>query len=229
MQYFSFQSLDNSFKYIKQLLCCNYLLVQLTKCRHHSVQSLSRVRLFVTPWTAAHQASLSITNSQSLLKLLFITSVMPSNHLILCHPLLLWPSIFSNIKVFSSESVLRIKWPKYWSFSFSISPSKGYSELISFRMDWLDLRAVQETLKSLLQTHSSKASFLRLSESTKLSSLCYTETSHWLSILRMVVYMWSMLSPFVPPSSPPPTRHTSPFYTSVSIPALQIGSSVPFS
>ena len=182
-----------------------------------------------TPRTAAHQASLSITNCWSLLKLMSIMLVMPSNHLILSCPFLLSPSTFPSIRVFSNESVLRIKWPKYWSFSFSISPSKGYSELISFRMDWLDLRAVQETLKSLLQTHSSKASFLRSSESTKLSSLCYTETSHWLSILRMVVYMWSMLSPFVPPSSPPPpTRHTSPFYTSVSIPALQIGSSVPF-
>ena len=159
MQYFSFQSLDNSFKYIKQLLCCNYLLVQLTKCRHHSVQSLSRVRLFVTPWTAAHQASLSITNSQSLLKLLFITSVMPSNHLLLCHPLLP-PSIFPSIRVFSNELVLHIWWPKYWSFSFSISPSNEYSGLISFRMDWLDLLAVQGTLKSLLQHHSSKASIL---------------------------------------------------------------------
>ena len=124
-----------------------------------SVQSLTHVQLFATPWTAAHQASLSITNSRSLLKLMSITSVMPSNHLILCHPLLLLPSIFPSIRVFSSESVLRIRWPKYWSFSFSISSSNEYSGPISFRMDWLDLLAVQGTLKSLLQHHSSKASF----------------------------------------------------------------------
>ena len=114
-----------------------------------SVQSLIRVWLFVTPWTAACQASQSITNSWSLLKFMSIESVMPSNHLILCHPLLLSPSIFPGIRVFSNESVLRIRWPKYWSFSFSISPSNEYSELISFRVDWLDLLAVQETLKSL--------------------------------------------------------------------------------
>ena len=125
-----------------------------------SVQLLSRVRLFVTPWTAAHQASLSITNSQSLLKLMSIKSVMPSNHLILCHPLLLPPSVFPSIRVFSNESVLRIRWPKYWSFNFSISPSNEFSGLISFRMDWLDPLAVQGTLKSLLQNHSSKASIL---------------------------------------------------------------------
>ena len=124
-----------------------------------SVQSLNRVRLFVTPWTAAHQASLSITNSGSLLKLMSIELVMPSKHLILCCPLLLLPSVFASIRVFSNESVLCIKWPKYWSFSFSISPSKEYSGLISFRMDWLDLLAVQGTLKSLLQHNSSKASF----------------------------------------------------------------------
>ena len=111
----------------------------------------------MTPWTAAFQASLSITNSQSLLKLTSIESVMPSNHLILCHPLLP-PSIFPSIRVFSIESVLHIRWPKYWSFSFSISPSNEYSRLISFRKDWLDLLAVQGTLKSLLQYHSSKAS-----------------------------------------------------------------------
>ena len=126
-----------------------------------SVQSLSHVRLFVTPWTAAHQASLSITNSQSLLKFMSIESVMPSNHLILCRPLLYPPSIFLSIRVFSNKSVLQIRWPKYWSFSFSISPSSEYSGMISFRMDWLDLLAVQETLKSLLQHHSSKASILR--------------------------------------------------------------------
>ena len=115
-----------------------------------SVQSLSRVRLFATRWTAARQASLSITNSQSLVKLMSIESVMPSNHLILCRPLLLLPSIFHRIRVFSNESVLQIRWPKYWSFSFSISPSSEYSGQTSFRMDWLDLLAVQGTLKSLL-------------------------------------------------------------------------------
>ena len=125
-----------------------------------SVQSLSCVWLFVTPWTAACQASLSITNSWSSLKLISIESVMPSNHLILCHPLLLLPSIFPSIRVFSNESVPCIRWPKYWSFNFSISPSDEYSGLISFRMDWLDLLAVQGTIKSLLQHHSSKASIL---------------------------------------------------------------------
>ena len=126
-----------------------------------SVQSLSHVQLFVTPWTAARQASLSITNSQSLLKLMFIESVMPSSLLILCRPPLLLPSIFPSIRVFSNESVLHIRWPKYWSFSFNISPSNEHPGLISFRMDWLDLLAVQGTLKSLLQHHSSKASVLR--------------------------------------------------------------------
>ena len=126
-----------------------------------SVQSLSRVRLFATPWTAGRQASLSITNSRSLLKLMFIESVMPSNHLILCHPLNLSPSIFPSIRVFLNESVLHIRWPKYWSFSFNISPSNEHPGLISFRMDWLDLLAVQGTLKSLLQHHRSKASILR--------------------------------------------------------------------
>ena len=131
-----------------------------------SVHSLSRVRLFETPWTAARQASLSIINSQSLLKLMSIESVMPSNHVILCHPLLLLPSIFPSIRVFSNESVLHMRWPKYWSFSFSINPSNEYAGLIFFRMDWLDLLAVQETLKSLLQhpqfksINSSKLSFL---------------------------------------------------------------------
>ena len=113
------------------------------------------------PWTAAHQASLSITNSRSLLKLMSIESVMPSNHLILCHHLLLLPSIFPNIRIFSKESVLHIRRPKYWSFSFSISPSNEYSGLISFRIDWFDLLAVQGTLKSLLQHHSSKPSILQ--------------------------------------------------------------------
>ena len=123
------------------------------------VQSPSRVRLFATPWTPARQASLSITNSRSSLKLTSIMSVMPSNHLVLCRPLLLQPSIFPSIRVFSNELVLRIRWPKYWSFSFSISPSNEYSGLISFRMDWLDILAVQGTLKSLLQHHSSKAPY----------------------------------------------------------------------
>ena len=122
------------------------------------VQSLSRVWLFATPWTAACQASLSFTISGTLLKLMSIESVMPSNHLTLCCSHLILPSIFLSIRVFSNESALRIRWPKYWSFSFSISPSNEYSGLISFRMDWLDLLAVQGTLKSLLQHHSSKAS-----------------------------------------------------------------------
>ena len=126
-----------------------------------SFQLLSRVWLFATPWTAAHQAFPSITISQNLLKLKCIESVMTSNHLILFHPLLL-PSVFSTIRVFSDESALRIRWPKYWSFSFTISPSNECSGLISFRMDWLDLLAVQGTLKSLLQHHSSKASSIWL-------------------------------------------------------------------
>jgi len=125
-----------------------------------SVQSLSHVWLFATPWTAAHQASLPINNSWSLLKLMSIESVMPSNHLILCIPLLP-PAIFPGIRVFSNESVLHIRWPTYWSFSFSISPFNEHSGLISFRMDWLDLPAVQGTLKSLLQDHSSKPSILQ--------------------------------------------------------------------
>ena len=129
---------------------------------YSSVQSLSRVRLFVTPWTAAHQASLSITNSQSLLRLMSIKSVMSSNNLILCHPLLLLPSILPSIRVFSNESVLRIRWPNYWSFSFSISPSNEYSELISFRMEWVDL----------LQHYSSKASILWC------SAFCIVQLSH---------------------------------------------------
>ena len=124
-----------------------------------SVQLLSHVQLFVTPWTAARQASLSITNSQSSLKLMPTELVMPSNHLILCRLLLLLPSIFPNIRVFSNESALHMRWPKYWSFNFTISPSNEYSGLISFRIDWLDLLAVQGTLKSLLQHHSSSQFF----------------------------------------------------------------------
>ena len=150
----------NRFKGLDLIECLkNYgqKFITLFRSSAQSVQSLSQVRLFVTPWTAACQASLCITNSRSLLKLMSIELVMPSNHLILCHPLLLLPSILSSIRVFSSESVLCIRWPKCWSFS--ISPSNEYSELISFRMDWLDLLAVQESLKSLLQHHSSKDQF----------------------------------------------------------------------
>ena len=163
-----------------EILCkvmCNDMLVAWTVFLHRyinissllsnsmpSVQfSCSVVWLFATPWTAAHQASLSITSSWSLLKLISIESVMPSNHLILCHPILLLPSIFPSIRVFFNESILRIRWPKYWNFSLSISPSNEDSGLISFRMDWLDLLAVQGIFKSLLQHHSSKASILRCS------------------------------------------------------------------
>ena len=142
------------------------MLQQCTKfVQFSSVQSLSRVRHFATPWTAARQASLSITNSQSLPKPRSIESVMPCNHLILCCPLLLLPSIFPSIRVFSNESAIHIRWPKYWSFSFNISPSHEHPGLISFRMDWLDLLAVQGTLKSLLQHYSSKASILQCSVS----------------------------------------------------------------
>ena len=142
------------------LFCClaYWVIIQFS-----SVQLLSHVRLFATPWTAACQASLSITNSQSLLKLMSIESVMPSSHLILCLPLLLLPPIPPSIRVFSNESTLCMRWPKYWSFSFSITPFKELPGLISFRMDWLDLLAVQGTLKSFLQHHSSKASILRCS------------------------------------------------------------------
>ena len=138
--------------------------VTLYYCRQlSSVQSLSHVQLFATPWIAARQASLSITNSHSTLRFMPIESVMPSSHLILCRPLLLLPPIPPSIRVFSNESILCMRWPKYWSFSFSISPSSEHPGLISFRMDWLDLLAVQGTLKSLLQHHSSKASIFRRS------------------------------------------------------------------
>ena len=139
-----------------------------------SVQSLSCVWLFATPWTAAHQASLSITNSQSSLKLMSIESVMPSSHLILCHPLLFLPPIPLGIRVFSNESTLRMRWPKYWSFSFSIIPSKEHPGLISFRMDWLHLLAVQGTLKSLLQHQSSKASIFGAQLSSQSNSHIHT-------------------------------------------------------
>ena len=141
---------------LKYLLCTQMSSVQF-------IQSVSHVQLFATPWTAACQASLSITISQSSFKLMSIKLVMPSKHLILCCPLLLLPSIFLNISFFSNESALHIRWPKYWSFSFNISPSNVYSGLISFRMDWLNLLAVQGTPKSLLQHHNSKASVLKRS------------------------------------------------------------------
>ena len=137
------------------------ILLELPSVQFSSVQLLSRVRLFVTPWIEVLQASLSITNSQSSLKLMPIESVMPSSHLILCHPLFLLPPIPPSITVFSNESTLLMRWPKYWSFSFSIIPSKEHPGLISSTMDWLDLLAVQGTLKSLLQHHCSKASILR--------------------------------------------------------------------
>ena len=146
--------------FIITILRKTYFLLLHYIVMHQSVQSLSHVGLFVTPWTAAHQASPSITNSQSLLKIMSIKSVMPSNNLILCYSLLLSSSIFPSIRVFSNKSVLRIRWPKYWSFSFNFSPSNGHSGQISFRIDWFDLLAVQGTLKSLLQHHSSKASVL---------------------------------------------------------------------
>ena len=142
-----------------------------------SVQLLSRVRLYVTLWTATHQASLTITNNRSLLKLMSIESVMPSSHLILCRSLLL-PSIFPSIRIFYNELVLCIRWPKYWSFNFNISPSNEHPGLISFRMDWLDLLAVQGTLKSLLQHHSSKTSIFRRSAFFTVLTLTST-CDHW--------------------------------------------------
>ena len=162
------------------------------------VQSFSHVQLFVTPWTVTRQASLSITNSWSLLKCMFIESVMPSSHLILYRPLLLPPSIFSSIRVFSKESVLHIRWPKYWSFGFNISPSNEYSGLISFRMDWLDRLPVQGTLKSLLQQHSSKASILLVSAffMVQLSHL-YMTTGKTIALTRQTFIdkvMWLLFS-----------------------------------
>ena len=169
-----------------------------------SVQLLSHVQLFVTPWTAGCQASLSFTNSQSLLKLMSIESVMPSNHLILCHPLLLLPLIFPSIRVFSNESVLCIRWPKYWRFSFSISPSNEYSGLISFRMDWFDLLAVQGTLKGFLQHHSSKASVLRHSAffMVQLSNPYMTTgksiaLTRWTFVGKVMSLLFNMLSRLV--------------------------------
>ena len=156
---FSFTYLDYDFLIHPSFLRgSNYLSFSIS-----SVQPLSRVRLFATPWIAARQASLSITNSRSLLKLMPIKLVIPSSHLIFCHPLLLLPPTPPSIRVFSNESTLCMRWPKYWSFSFSISPSNEHPGLVSFRMDWLDLLAVQRTLKSLLQHNISKASILRCS------------------------------------------------------------------
>ena len=156
----------------------------LKKCQGSTLVQFSSVihsvQLFATSWTAACQASLSITNSRSLIKLMSIESVMPSNHLTLCHPLLLPPSIFPRIRVFSNESVLHIRWPKYWSFSFNISPSNEHPGLISFRMNWLGLLGVQGTLKSLLQHHSSKASILQ-------RSVCLQSNSH--------IHMWLLEKP----------------------------------
>ena len=156
-----------------------------------SDQSLSRVRLFSTPWIAARQASLCITNSQSSLRLTSIELVMPSSHFILCHPLLLLPPIPPSIRVFSNESTLRMRWPKYWSFSFSIIPSKEIPGLISFRMDWLDRLAVQGTLKSLLQHHSSKASILRGSAFfTVQLSHPYMTTGKTIALTRRTFIPW---------------------------------------
>ena len=162
-----------------------------------SFQSLSHVRLFATPWPAAHQPSLSITNSQSLLKLMSIESVMPSNHPILCHPLLPLPSIFPSIRVLSSESIICVRWPKYWSFNFSISPFNEYSGLIAFRMDWLDLLAVQGTLKSLLQHHSSKTSILWLSAFFKVQlSHPYMTNGKTIALNKMDLFWQSNVSAF---------------------------------
>ena len=165
-----------------------------------SVQLLSRVQLFATPWTAARQGSLSITNSQSPPKPLSIESVMPSNYLILCHPLLVQPSIFPSIRDFSNESALPFRWPKYWSFSFSISPSNGHPGLISFRMDWLDLLAIQGTLKHLLQ-HQSKASMLRCSAffTVQLSHPYITTgktiaLTRWTFVGKVISLLFNMLS-----------------------------------
>ena len=169
-----------------------------------SVQSLSHAWLFMTPWTAACQASLSITNSRSLLKLMNTESVMPSNHLILCHPLLFLPSILPSIRVFSNESVICIRWPKYRNFSFSISPSNEYSGLISFRIYWFDLLADQGTLKSLLQHHSSKASILQCSAffMVQLSHLYMTTEktialTRWIFVGKVIPLLFNMLSRLV--------------------------------
>ena len=167
------------------------------------VQMLSRVQLFAIPWTEAHQASLSITNSQSVLKLMSIKSVMPSNHLILCCPFILLPSIFHSIRVISRESLILIRWTKYWSFSFSISPSNEYSGLISFRINWFHLLAVQGTLKSLFQHHRSKASILRHSAFFMVQlSHAYMTTgktialTRWTFVGKVTSLLFNMLSSF---------------------------------
>ena len=170
-----------------------------------SFQSLSSVQLFATPWTEACQDSLSISNSWSLLKLMSIESVMPSNHLILCHPLLLMPSTFPSIRVFSNESVLHIRWPKYWSFSFTISSSNEYSGLISFRMNWLNVLAVHWTLKSFLQQHSSKASIVwhlaffivQLSYPYMSTGKSKALTSRWTFVGKIMSLLSNMLSRLV--------------------------------
>ena len=169
----------------------------------HSVQSLSRVQLFVTPGTAAPQASLFITNS-NLLKLMSIELVMPSNHLILCCPLLLLPSIFSSIRAFFNESVLCIRWPNYWNFSFSINPPNEYSGLVSFRMDWLDLLGVQGALKGLFQHHSSKASILQHSaffivqlSHPYMTTLKTTALTRWTFVGKVISLLFNMLSRLV--------------------------------
>ena len=179
-------------------------LIHKLSVQFSSFRSLSQVRLFVTPWTAARQAFLSITNSRSLLKLISIESMMPSNHFILCCPLLLLSSIFPSIRVFSNQSGLHIRWPKHWSFSFSISPSNEHPGLISFRMDWLDLLAVQGTLKSLLQHHSSKASILQCSAFFIVQlSHAYMTTgktialSSWTCVGKVMSLLFNMLSKLV--------------------------------
>ena len=189
-----------------------------------SVQSLSRVRLFVTPWTAARQASLFVTNSQSLLKFMSLELGMPSNHLILCHPLHLLPSTIPRIRVFSNESVLCIRWPKYWSFNFSISPSSEYSGLISFRMDWLGLLAVQGTVKSLFQHHSSKASILWLSAFfiVQLSHPYMTTgkikaLTRWTFVCKVKPLLFNMLSKLVITFPPRNTSKCFNFMDSVTI------------
>ena len=169
-----------------------------------SVQSLSHVQLFATPWTTAHQASLSVTNSWSLLKLMSIESVMVSNHLILYRPLLLLPSIFPSIRVCSNESALHIRWPKYWCFSISIRPSNEHSGLISFRIDWLDLPAVKGTLKSLLQHHISKASILQCSaffivqfSHPYMTTGKTTALTRWIFVGKVMSLLFNMLSRLV--------------------------------
>ena len=181
-----------------------HLTIEIYLFQFTSVQSLSHVWLFASPWTTACQASLSITNSQSPPKPISIVSVMPSNHLILYRPLLLLPSIFPSIRVFSKESVLHIRWPKYWSFRFNISPSNEHSGLISFRMGWLDLLAVQGTLKSLLQHHSSKASILQRSAFFLVQlSHPYMTTgktialTRWIFVDKVMSLLFNMLSRLV--------------------------------